>query len=236
MEKGFVPRLSRPLAGAILAACLLSIPALTAKPPAGDAAGIAAPWWSVRLEITAKGGYAVSGGEAPVTGDYVCRVLWEGRLEPDDEDFLLVHLRTEILEWRLGERSGPAGRESVLEAPAAGGPAVRMNYVIKDGREIEFFFDLNGISIPLHASPLAVALELPRSSGRTPGGRGRAYGDFVGRGSCRVVIPETDLEQRSPKRHFSWDWRRERQYVRSGRILTVSQSHAAEADVSVTIH
>ncbi|MGB8958688.1 MAG: hypothetical protein WCC00_06705 [Candidatus Aminicenantales bacterium] len=232
MEKGFVPRLSRPLVGAVLAACLFSTPTLTAQPPAG----ISAPWWSVRLEITAKGGYAVSGGEAPVTGDYVCRVLWEGRLEPDDEDFLLVHLRTEILEWRLRERSGPAGRESVREAPAAPGPAVRMNYVIKDGREVEFFFDLGGISIPLHASPLVVALEMPRSSGRTPGGRGRAYGDFVGRGSCRVVIPETDLEQRSPKRHFSWDWRRERQYVRSGRILTVAQSHAAEADVIVTVH
>jgi hypothetical protein len=236
MEKGFVRRLSRPLVGAVLAACLFSSSALTATHPAGDAAGISPAWWGVRLEVTARGGYAISGGETPVTGDYVCRVLWEGRLEPDDEDFLLVHIRTEILEWRLRERSGPAGRESVLEAPAAPGPAVRMNYVIKDGREVEFFFDLGGISIPLHASPLAVALELPRSSGRTPGGRGRAYGDFVGRGSCRVVMPESDLERRSPKRHFSWDWRRERQYFGNGRILTVVQSHAAEAVVTVTVH
>jgi hypothetical protein len=228
MEKGFFRHLSRPLAGAALAACLFSSSALTAKHPA--------PWWEVLLEITAKGRYAVSGGEAPVTGDYVCRVLWEGRLEPDDEDFLLVHLRTEVLEWRLRERSGPAGRESVLEAPSAPGPTMRMNYVLKDEREVEFVFDLGGVSIPLHASPLAVALELPRSSGRTSGGRGKAYGDFVGSGSSRIVIPESDLEQRNPERHFSWDWRRERQYVRNGRILTVAQSHAAEAVVTVTAH
>jgi len=228
MEKGFFRRLSGPLAGAVLAACLFPGPALTAKH--------LSPWWKVLLEVTARGAYAVSGGEAPVTGDYTCRVLWEGRLEPDDEDFLLVHIRTEVLEWRLRESSGPAGREDILEAPEAPGPTVRMNYVLKDGQEVEFVFGLGGISIPLHASPLAIALELPRSSGRTPGGRGKAYGDFVGRGSSRVVIPESDLEQRSPKRHFSWDWRKERQYVRNGRILTVAQSHAAEAVVTVTAH
>ena len=188
------------------------------------------------MEVTAKGGYAVSGGEAPVTGDYACRVLWEGRLEPDDEDFVLVHIRTEVLEWRLRERSGRAGGEIVLEAPATPGPAVRMNYVLKDGREVEFVFDIGGVSIPLRASPLSVALELPRSSGRTPGGRGKAYGDFVARGSSRIVIPESDLAERNPKRRFSWDWRRQRQYVRNGRVLTVAQSHEAEAVVTVTVH
>lgn len=228
MEKGFVRGLSRALAGAALAACLFLAPALTAIPPA--------PWWEVLLEITVKGGYAVSGGEAPVTGDFACRVLWEGRLAPDDEDFLLVHIRTEVLEWQLRERSGRAGHETVLEAPAAPGPTVRMNYVLNDGREVEFVFDIGGISIPLHASPLAVALELPGSSGRTPWGWGKAYSDFVGRGSSRVVIPESALAERNPKRHFSWDWRRERQYVRNGRILTVSQSHTAEAAVTVTVH
>jgi hypothetical protein len=228
MKKGLFRRLSGPLVGAALAACLLSSSTLTAKQPA--------PWWKILLEITAKGRYAVNGGEAPVTGDYVCRVLWEGRLEPDDEDFLLVHIRTEVLEWRLRERSGPAGRETVFEAPPAPGPTVRMNYVLKDGRDVEFVFDLGGISIPLHASPLVVALELPRSPGRTSGGRGKAYGDFVGRGSSRVVIPESDLAERNPKRHFSWDWRRERQYIRNGRILTVAQSHDAEAAVTVTVH
>lgn len=227
MEKGFDPRLSRPLAGAVLAACLFSSSALTAQHPA--------PWWKILLEITATGKYAMNGGEAPVTGDYVCRVLWEGRLDPDDDDFLLVHLRTEVLEWRLRERSGPAGGESVLEAPAAPGPTVRMTYVLKDGRDVEFVFDLGGISIPLHASPLSVALELPRSPGRTSGGRGKAYGDFVGRGSSRIVIPESDFEQRSPKRRFSWDWRREKQYVRNGRVLNVTQSHDAEAVVTVTV-
>ncbi len=227
MEKGFFRSLSRPLVAALLAACLSPMPASPGK---------RLPWWNVQLDITASGGYTVKGGQTPVTGEYTCRILWEGRLEPDDEDFLLVHLRTEVLEWRLREKSGPAERETFLEAPAAPAPTLLMNYVLKDGREVEFVFELGGISIPLHASPLAVPLELPRSSGHTPGGPGKAYGDFVERGSSRVVIPESDLGRQNPRRHFSWDWRREREYVRDGRILTVAQSHAAEAVVTIVVH
>jgi hypothetical protein len=234
MEEDFFRRLSRPLVGAVIAACLSSAPAQPAKHPAGDRALVPASW-KVRLDVTVKGGYVVSGGGAPITGDYSCRVLWEGRLEPDGDDFLLVHLRTEILEWRLRETSGPGGRESPLEAPAVPKPSLRMSYVLRDGREVEFFFELGGISVPLHASPLSIALEMPRSSGRAPGGRGQAYGNFVCRGSSRVAILETDLERQNPERHFSWDWRKERQYLRDGCALTVTQSHTVEAVVAVTV-
>ncbi|MCK7541409.1 MAG: hypothetical protein MZV63_66250 [Marinilabiliales bacterium] len=56
-----------------------------------------------------------------VVGDYSYRARWEGRLEPDGDDFLLVHLKTEVLEWRLGEKAGPPGRG----VPARGAPRVR---------------------------------------------------------------------------------------------------------------
>jgi len=178
----------------------------------------------------------VSGGGSPVSGEYTCRALWEGRLEPDDNDFLLIHVKTEILEWSLRERTGRPGQESVLEAPAAPKPTLRMDYVLKDGREVEFVFELGGISIPIHASPLAVALELPRSSGRAPGGPGQAYGRYVRRGSCRVVIPETDFLEQAPARTFAWDWRRDKQIANGGRVFDVSQSHAAETVVAITVH
>ena len=178
----------------------------------------------------------MSGGGSPVSGEYTCRALWEGRLEPDDNDFLLIHVKTEILEWSLRERTGRPGQESVLEAPAAPKPTLRMDYVLKDGREVEFVFELGGISIPIHASPLAVALELPRSSGRAPGGPGQAYGRYVRRGSCRVVIPETDFLEQAPARTFAWDWRRDKQIANGGRVFDVSQSHAAETVVAITVH
>ncbi|MGZ5469573.1 MAG: hypothetical protein ACXWG5_10500 [Candidatus Aminicenantales bacterium] len=233
MEKGFLRRLSEPLVGAFLLACLSGTPAGPAGPP-GAVLATGSSLWEVHLTVEAKGDYRIGGAGAPIAGEYACRLRWEGRLEPDEDDFLLVHLKTEVLEWRLRETAGSAGRETTLEAPAAPTPFLRMNYVLKDGREVEFFFELGGISIPLHPLPHALALELPRSSGRTPGGPGQAYGNFVCRGSSRVAIPEADLTRRKPERHFSWEWRKERQYVRDGRVLTVVQSHAAEAVVTLT--
>lgn len=234
MEKGFFRRLSEPLVGALLLACLSASPAWPPGPGRGASAGNPSRW-EVRLTVEAKGEYAVRGTGAPIAGDYSCRVRWEGRLEPDEDDFILVHIKTEVLEWRLRETAGAAGSETVLEAPASPEPALRIRYVLKDGREVEFFFDIGGITIPLHSFPLSVPLELPRSSGRTPGGRGQGYGDFVCRGSSRVAIPETDLARQNPEWRFSWDWRREKQYFRAGRVLTVAQSHTAEAAVSVTV-
>ena len=223
--------LSEPLVGALLLACLSSTPAVPSGPP-GEVLG-GSTRWEVRLTVGAKGEYAVRGADAPIAGEYSCRLRWEGRLEPDEDDFLLVHLRTEVLEWRLRETAGPAGNENTLEAPAAPEPALRMNYVLKDGREVEFVFEIGGISVPLHASPLTVPLELPRSSSRTPGGPGQGYGNFVCRGSSRVVIPETDLQQKSPERSFSWDWRREKRVEKEGRVFFVAQSHTVEAVVSL---
>lgn len=232
MEKGFLRRLPAVCAAAVLLAGLaVSVPRDGACPgawPVGDSA-----WWEVRLLVTAEGEYAVRGGEAPVRGEYTCRARWEGRLEPDGDDFLLIHLKTEVLEWRLRETSGVAGGEIVLEAPAEPAPDLRMSYVLKDGREIEFIFEIGGIPIPLRGSPLAVDLELPRSSGRTAGLPGRGYGDFVCRGSSRVVIPESDLLERAPERRFSWDWRREARYVRKGRAFFVTQGHSAETAVKL---
>jgi len=233
MEQGFFRRLPAGLAGTLLLAGLglaLAGPGGTLdKAPAGNAA-----WWEVRLVIAAKGRYIVRGGRTPLTGEYTCRIRWDGRLEPDDDDFLLVHLRTEILEWHLRETAGPAGRENVVESAAK--PSLRMEYVLKDGHEVEFAFGLGGIPIPLHVSPLAVVLELPRSSGREAGLPGHGYGDFVCRGSSRVVLPETDFLAPARERLFSWDWRREKQYVKEGRVFVVTQDHSAEAAVALTAH
>jgi hypothetical protein len=235
MGKGFLRRLAWPLASAVFLAVLPSGPAPAAPLP-GSAPDRAGVWWEVRLDVSVRGAYAIRGGGDPLAGEYAFRARWEGRLEQDGDDFLLVHLKTEILEWKLREKSPPAGRESVLEAPAGPRPDLRMNYVLKDAREVEFVFDLEGISIPLHASPLSVPLEMPRTSGRTAGQPGQGYGDFVCRGSSRVVIPETDLVGRSPERRFSWDWRRERRYVKGTAVFFVTQSHTAETSVAVAAH
>lgn len=228
MAKSFFRRFRAPLAGALLLAGLpFSMDGNGGGPR--KAGGGAAPWWEVRLTVTAEGKYVLRGDGPSVTGFYALEASWEGRLEPDAEDFLLVQIKTEIQEWRLREGSGPAGRETVLEAADSPKPALHLIYVLKDGHEVEFAFELGEIAVPLRPSSLTVPLELPRSSGR-------AYRDFVCRGSNRVVIPESDLEERSPERRFAWEWRSEEQILRKGRAFLVEQGHTVKATVALTRH
>lgn len=194
-------------------------------------------WWDVSLVVSVKGEYAINGLPSPSSGSYTYRALWTGRLELDsDEDLLLVHLGTEVLEWSLREKSQKDGRESVLEAVSGSKPALRLEYLIKDGADVEFVFMIGDLKVPLHAPELAVALDLPRSPSRQPGPPGRGYGDFVRGGSCRVAIPQEDLDVQGPERRFSWKWSRDGDIVRAGRPVKVTHRHSAEAVVRVAVH
>jgi hypothetical protein len=144
-----------------------------------------------------------------VAWDYSYRASWEGRLEPDGDDFLLVHLKTEVLEWRLREKAGPPGEETKLEALPASAPELRLDYVLREGRSLEFSVGLDGcIELPLHGLPGKVSLLLPRSASRPDGLVGDHYDDFLTAGSNRIVLPDTDLARRRPVRSFAWKWER----------------------------
>jgi hypothetical protein len=229
MVQGFRLRRRAPLlAGALLLAALPLSPAGPAGKRATPRQDLG-PWWEVRLEVETRGTYAIHGDGPAVKGEYSLRARWEGRLEPDAEDFLLVRLKTELLEWRLREASGPTGHEAVREAPSSPRPVLRLAYVLKDGHEVEFAFEFDGLDIPLRPSSIAVPLELPRSVGR-------AYADFVGRGSNRIVVPESDLVEKAGERRFSWDWHSDEQIIRKGRVFFVAQAHSAAATVVLAPH
>jgi hypothetical protein len=208
---------------------MVGIPA--ERPPAGR------PWWDISLIVSVKGAYTVRTPGSPVTGNYSYRARWKGRLELDSaDDLLLVHLGTEVLEWSLRETRDAEMPEGALEPPPGPKPALRVDYLIKDGREIEFVFRLGEISVPLDDPDLAFSLDLPRSSSRQAGPPGHGYGDFVQSGSCRVAIPQEDLTVQAPERRFAWEWSREREAGSAGHPVRIAHRHNAEAVVSVIIH
>ena len=230
MKRGFIRRLFRSLAGAGLVLGLSGAFSFS-RPSSGP------EWWEIRLTATVKGGYALKDGTPPVLGEYTCRARWEGRLEVDGDDFLLYHLKTEILEWGLSEKSARPGGESVLgEQDTAVQPSLRLNYVLRDGTDVEIDFSFMGIPVPLHPSPVKVALEFPRSEARMILFPGSSYVDFVTRGSNRVVIPGSDLKRPAAERTFSWEWRRDRRIAAGPGTCLVTERHAAEAVVSLIAH
>lgn len=221
----------RPLAalagGGLLAGLLAGLPAR----PALDGPGSTGPTWEVRLTVAVKGTYALKSDGRSAMGEYVCRALFEGRLLPDGDDFLLVHGRTEALEWALSEKGGRAGEPAGPAIPGPAPPVLRLNYVLREKKVVEIDFEFEGVTVPLRQLGLDVPLELPRSA-RPAGGR-PAYDDLVLSGSNRVILPVTDLERRRSERTFAWSWRRHERRQDGGRVLLETQGHAVEAVVAL---
>lgn len=217
-------RLRTALAGGVLLAGLLARPA-TGGP------GPTAATWDVRLTVAVKGTYALKGEGRSAMGEYVCRALFEGRLLPDGDDFLLVHGRTEALEWSLRERGGQAGAPGAFEIAGPPPPVLRLNYVLRDKKVIEIDFEFEGVTVSLPPFGLDVPLELPRSA--RPAGAKPGYDDLVLSGSNRVVLPVGDLQQRRPERTFAWSWRRHEQRQDGGRVFLETQDHSVEAVVAL---
>jgi hypothetical protein len=187
--------------------------------------------------MTVKGSYVIEGGEAPLHGEFTCRARWAGTIELDENDFLLYHLKTEVLEWRLAEKAGlPKGESRLLVEEASEAPLLRLNYVLREGANIGFDFEFREVSVPIHASPVKVNLEFPRSSEPAGLSPGSGYGSGVSRGSNRVVFPESDLERRAAERTFSWEWQREKRIAGDSGTFLITQKHRAEVVVTLVAH
>lgn len=226
--KGSRRRLA-PWAGLLLAAA--------AAGGTGRSASAGGPgWWEVRLAVAAKGAFSIrGGGQAAVSGEYVLRARFEGRLNPDGDDFVLVHLKTETLEWRLRRTSGPGEAAAVREAPDGPAPVLRLNYVLRERDLVELDFTFEGQTVPLPSWPAGVPLELPASARGAAAGRPGYVGDVLS-GSNRIVLPASDLARRRPERTFAWTWTGTRLIEAGGRAYVTFQSHSAEAVVGLARH
>jgi len=194
-------------------------------------------WWEVSLSVTVKGSYVIEGGETPLRGEFTCRARWAGTIELDENDFLLYHLKTEVLEWRLAEKSGlPKGESLLLAQETSETPRLRLNYVLREGSDLRFDYEFSEVSVPLHASRVKANLEFPRSSGHVALSPGSGYGSGVSRGSNQVVIQGSDLERRAAERTFSWEWQREKRITGNSGTFLLTQRHTAEAVVALIAH
>lgn len=219
-----------PLSGLIFAAAAAAVGAGRPAPAGGPG------WWEVRLSVAAKGAFTVRGGGRPsLSGEYVLRARFEGRLNPDGDDFVLVHLKTETLEWSLRKRSGQGETVAAGEAPDAPAPVLRLNYVLREKDLVELDFVFEGPTAPFPSWPAGVPLELPVSARGPAEGRPGYIGDALS-GSNRIVLPASDLAQRRCERAFAWSWTGTKMVEAGGRTYLAVQSHSAEAVVGLVRH
>jgi hypothetical protein len=233
MAEGSIRTARALLAGALLLLGLSPGTAAPGRPPGGGP-----EWWSVRLTVSVEGAYRLGDGPGTgskaVTGTYAYRARWEGRLEPDQDDFLLVHLKTEVLEWRLSERTESGDRMTLVETTDVPAPDLRLNYVLRDGKTVEFDFGLEGaVPVPLLNAAAGLRLTLPRTATTPEDFAGGGYDAGLTKGSNRVVLPAGDLGRRRAERAFSWEWGTAG--PQSGAPLGPSERHAVKAVVALAM-
>jgi hypothetical protein len=193
------------------------------------------PWWEVRIALTVRGDYTVKDFETTFAGEFTCRAQWEGSMEPDGPDFLLYRTRTDVPDWEILEKAAlPNATRILTQRETAEKPRLRLNYVIRQGRDLRFDFEVEGIRVPLSAWPEKFDLVLPRS--KESFGEGTGYDDFISKGTNLVSIGDDGLERDRSEKSFSWEWKRQHWAAREKGAVFVSGSHKVSVTVTLIRH
>jgi len=191
--------------------------------------------WDVRLTVSARGDYGLEAGPVRVDGRYAFVLSWQGVLQADDEDFLLVHGETKVVEWSAAEKASVPDRMIVLSsADFPDRPELKVNYVLKmaDGLHVDFI--VRGFDVPLTIPGEGFYLHFPASAenGENPGGL--KYNLSVSSGSNAVVLETPTTVTGSVERTFRWTWKRRNWIQRRDETVLETSGHAAEVKASIT--
>jgi hypothetical protein len=193
------------------------------------------PWWEIQLALSVRGEYTVRDLGTTFTGEFEFRAQWEGTMEQDGVDFLLYHTKTDVLHWEIREKAArPKPTLILTEKETAEKPQLRVNYIMRQDRELHFNFEVEGIRIPLDASPEKFDLVLPRS--RELSGEGASYCDSISKGSNLIAIGDDALDRGRLERSFSWEWKRQAWTAREKGAVFVAGSHKAGVTVTLIRH
>ena len=206
---------------------------VAAVPPLGPSGK--PPWWGVRLALTVRGTYVVKDPERAFAGEFTYKALWEGTMERDGEDFLVYHAKTDVQEWAIREKATLPGSTRVLtEKDVSEGPELQMNYILRQGDDVRFDFEVKGFPVPLGPSPEKFELVLPSS--REDSEEGADYAASIAKGTNRVQIAGDGLEKASLEKSFSWDWKRQQWAVRGNGAVQVGGSHKVTVVITIARH
>lgn len=193
------------------------------------------PWWEVRIDLAVRGEYTIKDFGATFAGEFACRTRWHGSMEPDGPDFLLYHTTTDVPEWEIVEKAAlPNATRIVTQKADAQKPRLRVNFIIRQGGDLRFDFEVDGIRIPLSDSPEKFELILPRS--KECFGEGTGYGDSISKGNNLVSIGAEGLESGHAEKSFSWEWKRQHWIVREKGAAFVAGSHKVTVTVTLIRH
>lgn len=190
--------------------------------------------WKIDIQVEMTGRYSLRSGPAAFEGDFSGIWAWSGFLEDDDGDFLLIHAKTEVLDWTIRERfSGNPAPSLLTEDDIPERPGLNISYILRDRDIVDIRFSISGFDVPLHTAEMSFALPLPSSradSSRLPTS---AYDASIVDGSNRIFLRNRDLKAPSKKKSFNWTWQKQDWVPQRERTLEFFSRHDAEVIVTL---
>jgi hypothetical protein len=217
------------------ASSLLGVLLLFLAGPASSARSLAKPSWNVELVLEVKGRYRMEDKDGPRIGHYAFSVRWKGKIERDDDDYLLLHNESALEDWKADESPSPKIAGRFLDSPDfAERPVFRFNYILAEDEEVQIDFAMEGFPIPVNPSISKFPLALPASAGTAPDGSVSEYDRFLIQGSNRIRLSRAVVESGPAKGSFAWKWKRNSWGLEQAATIFCSQSHEARVSVSIT--
>lgn len=206
-------------------ACILSVSAVSSIPQ--DA-------WNIRMTITVKGEYALEGwGHA--SGRYQMRFVWTGGLETDEDDYLLVHGRSDLEEWKAEESvAGPDGIRPLTTGDFGEKPELKVAYVLRKDGVLHLNFLVRGFDVPRSRPAGAFYLHLPASAENSDRPAGLNYNLFVKTGTNAVVLDDPRSSSQTQEKKFHWTWLHRTAVLWESAVLFEMNRHEADVTVVVT--
>ena len=190
--------------------------------------------WKIKMTITVKGEYGLEGRER-ASGRYEMAFVWTGGLEIDGDDYLLVHDRSSLEEWKAEESvTGPDGIGLLTTGDFSEKPELNVVYVLRKDGVLHLNFLIRGFDVPRSLPADAFYLHLPASAENPDRPAGLNYGVFVKTGSNAVVLNDPCFFPKIQEIKFHWTWVHRTAVLREKEVLFEMNRHEADVTVVVT--
>jgi len=194
-------------------------------------------WWEIKILLESKGKYKYKESETFFAGKYAYTILWTGCIERDQQDFILYHEDSDLIQWEPQEKTYSANSKKSHETKKfTGEPGFELHYILKRGKNLHFDFLVKGFDIPQHCSAKKTYLHLPASKGNSDNPTDLDYDLYISQGSNNVSISRDILDQGSAKKEFQWTWQREKRFGSGEGAPYLFHFHDVDVEVSITRH
>ncbi len=194
-------------------------------------------YWEIKIRISSSGDYRMKEGEKSNEGRYSFVLLWTGCMEQDQDDYLIYHENSELVEWEAREKvkSSEISRE-LSEKDFSGKPRIDFHYIIRKNEDLHFDFLVESFYVPQENPKHRFYLNLPASKENIKFPTKFDYNVYLTKGSNSIYIEEKDIYSDSLKKDYSWNWKHQKYFMGNETPISFSNSHKVKVTLTIIPH